>query len=75
MFYHVDGRAAKIKTKHYLVQKMLARRKDITSLNMEIVDEEYYPMINAARAAGESFTNLDEQARLVWCRNYLETVS
>jgi len=75
VFYHVDGRAAKIKTKHYLVQKMLARRKDITSLNMEIVDEEYYPMINAARAAGESFTNLDEQARLVWCRNYLETVS
>lgn len=75
VFYHVDGRAAKIKTKHYLVQKMLARRKDITSLNMEIVDEEYYPMLNAARAAGESFTNLDEQARLVWCRNYLETVS
>lgn len=74
VFYHADGRAAKIKTKHYLVQKMLARRKDITSLNMEIVDEEYYPMINAARAAGEAFTNLDEQARLAWCRNYLETV-
>lgn len=74
VFYHVDGRAAKIKTRHYLVQKMLARRKDITSLNMEIVDEEYYPMINAARAAGEAFTNLDEQARLTWCRNYLETV-
>lgn len=74
VFYHLDGRAAKIKTKYYLTQKLLARRKDITSLNMEIVDEEYYPLITAARAEGERFTNLDEQARLAWCRNYLETV-
>lgn len=74
VFYAADGRAAKIKTKYYLIQKLLARRKDITSLNMEIVDEEYYPLINAARAAGDAFTALDEQARLAWCRNYLETV-
>lgn len=74
VFYHLDGRSAKIKTKHYLVQKMLARRKDITSLNMQIIDEEYYPMVRAARESGEEFTNLDEQARLSWCRNYLETV-
>lgn len=74
VFYHLDGRAAKIKTKYYLTQKLLARKRDITSLNMEIVDEEYYPLISAARAEGERFTNLDEQARLVWCRNYLETV-
>lgn len=73
VFYHVDGRAAKIKTTHYLVQKMLARRKDITSLNMELVDEEYYPLVKATRAAGESFANLDEQGRLAWCRNFLET--
>jgi len=74
VFYHADGRAAKIKTKYYLTQKLLARKRDITSLNMEIVDEEYYPLISAARAEGERFTNLDEQARLAWCRNYLETV-
>jgi ATP-dependent RNA circularization protein (DNA/RNA ligase family) len=74
VFYHLDGRAAKIKTRHYLTQKLLARKRDITSLNMEIVDEEYYPLITAARAEGERFTNLDEQARLAWCRNYLETV-
>lgn len=74
VFYHLDGRAAKIKTKYYLVKKLLARKRDITSLNMEIVDEEYYPLITAARAEGERFTNLDEQARLAWCRNYLETV-
>ena len=72
VFYHADGRAAKIKTKYYLTQKLLARKRDITSLNMEIVDEEYYPLISAARAAREEFTNMDEQARLVWCRNYLE---
>lgn len=72
VFYSADGRAAKIKTKYYLVQKLLARRKDITSLNMQIVDEEYYPLINAARSAGEAFTNLDEQARLTWCREFLE---
>ena len=74
VFYHADGRAAKIKTKYYLTQKLLARKRDITSLNMEIVDEEYYHLIAAARAEGERFTNLDEQARLAWCRNYLETV-
>ena len=74
VFYHQDGRAAKIKTKYYLTQKLLARKRDITSLNMEIVDEEYYHLIAAARAEGERFTNLDEQARLAWCRNYLETV-
>jgi hypothetical protein len=74
VFYAADGRAAKIKTRHYLVQKLLARKKDITNLNMELVDEEYYPLITAARAEGERFTNLDEQARLAWCRNYLEIV-
>jgi ATP-dependent RNA circularization protein (DNA/RNA ligase family) len=74
VFYASDGRAAKIKTKYYLTQKLLARKRDITSLNMELVDEEYYPLITAARAEGERFTNLDEQARLVWCRNYLKTI-
>lgn len=72
VFYTSDGRAAKIKTKYYLTQKLLARKRDITSLNMEIVDEEYYPLITAARAEGERFTNLDEQARLAWCREFLE---
>ena len=74
VFYASDGRAAKIKAKYYLTQKLLARKRDITSLNMELVDEEYYPLITAARAEGERFTNLDEQARLVWCRNYLKTI-
>lgn len=71
VFYHYSGRAAKIKTKYYLTQKLLARKKDITSLNMEIVDEEYYNLVNYARALGDDFIRLNEQERLDLMREYL----
>lgn len=71
VFYHEDGRVAKIKTKWYLIQKMLARKKDIMKLDMKIVNEEYYPLVQAAQQDVE-FTTMDEQQRLEWCRNFLE---
>ena len=78
VFYHVDGRAAKIKTKWYLAQKFVARNprtdKLLTQAAYEILDEEYYPLLNEIRAKIDEFTALDEQARLAWCRNYLETM-
>jgi ATP-dependent RNA circularization protein (DNA/RNA ligase family) len=78
VFYHMDGRAAKIKTKYYLAQKFVARNprtdKLLTQAAYEILDEEYYPLLNEIRAKIDEFTALDEQARLVWCRNYLETI-
>jgi ATP-dependent RNA circularization protein (DNA/RNA ligase family) len=78
VFYHQDGRAAKIKTNHYLVQKFVARNprtdKLLTQKAYEIVDEEYYPLIDHIRANIDEFTVLSEQERLEWVRNYLETV-
>jgi hypothetical protein len=78
VFYHVDGRAAKIKTKWYLAQKFVARNprtdKLLTQAAYEILDEEYYPLLTEIRAKIDEFTALDEQARLAWCRNYLETM-
>lgn len=78
VFYHADGRAAKIKTKYYLAQKFVARNprtdKLLTQKAYEILDEEYYPLLNEIRAKIDEFTSLDEQARLAWCRNFLETV-
>ena len=62
----------KIKSQYYLVQKAIARRRDIFSLNRQQVDEEYYPLLDAIRAEGESFTQLDEQARLTWIREYFK---
>jgi hypothetical protein len=78
VFYHIDGRAAKIKTKYYLAQKFVARNprtdKLLTQAAYDILDEEYYPLLNEIRAKIDEFTALDEQARLAWCRNYLETM-
>jgi len=78
VFYHPDGRAAKIKTKWYLAQKFVARNprtdKLLTQKAYEILDEEYYPLLAAIRENIQEFTDLDEQARLTWCRNFLETM-
>jgi hypothetical protein len=48
--------------------------KLLTQAAYEILDEEYYPLLNEIRAKIDEFTALDEQARLAWCRNYLETM-
>lgn len=72
VFYAEDGRGAKIKTKYYLVQKALARKKDIMSLNKEWLDEEFYPMVDHLNSIKDQFNALDEQARLEYMRNYLE---
>jgi hypothetical protein len=78
VFYHMDGRAAKIKTKWYLAQKFVARNprtdKLLTQAAYEILDEEYYPLLAAIRENIAEFTALDEQARLTWCRNFLENM-
>jgi hypothetical protein len=73
VFYADDGRSSKIKSKYYLVQKALARKKDILSLNKELLDEEFYPMVDHLSSIRDEFNSLDEQARLEYMRNYLET--
>jgi len=80
VFYTADGVSAKIKSPYYLTSKWVARnpRTDkLVDLNKDIkhnLDEEYYPLVDAIRANIVEYTALDEQARLAWVRNYMETV-
>lgn len=77
VFYTDSGISAKFKTPYYLTQKFLARNTDTSKLmksNVKnYVDEEYYPLVDHVQANIEEFTLLDEQSRLAWIRNYLET--
>lgn len=72
VFYTEDGISAKIKTKYYLVQKALARKKDIMSLNKDIIDEEFYPLVEHLTSIKEHFNSLGEQSRLQYMRTFLE---
>jgi hypothetical protein len=80
VFYADNGVSAKIKSPYYLTSKWVARNPRTDKLvNMqadikEHLDEEYYPLVDAIRANIVEYTALDEQARLSWVRNYLETV-
>ena len=71
VFYTNDGVSAKIKTPYYLIKKALARKKDIMSLNKQIVDEEYYPLVSHLESIKDSFNALSEQNRLEYIRNWL----
>lgn len=76
--YTEDGVSAKIKSPYYLTSKWVARNpkteKLLTKEFKEQIDEEYYPLLSAIRANIDEYTAMDEQARLQWVRNYLETV-
>jgi hypothetical protein len=80
VFYTEDGVSAKIKSPYYLTSKWVARnpRTDkLVDMNKDIkqnLDEEYYPLVDAIRANIVQYTAMDEQDRLSWVRNYLETV-
>lgn len=80
VFYTDDGQSAKIKSPYYLTSKWVARNPRTDKLvNMQNdikknLDEEYYPLVDAIRANIVEYTAMDEQARLVWVRNYLGTV-
>jgi hypothetical protein len=79
VFYTDDGVSAKIKSPYYLTSKWVARnpRTDkLVNLQNDIkhnLDEEYYPLVDAIRANIVQYTAMDEQARLAWVRQYLET--
>jgi hypothetical protein len=80
VFYTEDGVSAKIKSPYYLTSKWVARnpRTDkLVDLNRDIkhnLDEEYYGLVDAIRANIVEYTDMDEQARLAWVRNYMETI-
>jgi hypothetical protein len=76
VFYTADGQGAKIKSPFYLVSKFVSRNpktdKLLTQKAKQIVDEEYYPLIDTIRDNIEEFTALTEQERLGYVRNFLE---
>lgn len=78
MCYTKDNQSFKIKSPHYLTSKWMARNPRTDKLMSEDfkkqIDEEYYPLLSHIRENIESYTALDEQARLAWIRNYMETV-
>ena len=80
VFYAADGVSAKIKSPYYLTSKWVARnpRTDkLVDLKRDIkhnLDEEYFGLVDAIRANIVQYTEMDEQARLAWVRNYMEQV-
>jgi hypothetical protein len=76
VFYANGGQAAKIKSPYYLVAKYVSRNprtdKLLTPKAKEIVDEEYYDLVDCIRDNIEEFTALTEQERLDYVRRYLE---
>lgn len=75
MVYGLDsGTVLKLKSPYYLALKAIARKADILTLNKTRVDEEYYPLLNHLKELGAEFSQLDEQSKLTYIRNYLETI-
>jgi len=76
--YTIDAQAFKIKSPYYLVNKWVARNprteKLLTKEFKEQIDEEYYPLLFAIRENIAAYTKMSEQDRLLWVRNYIETV-
>jgi hypothetical protein len=76
VFYTDDGVASKIKSPFYLFSKFVARNPNTEKLMKpgvkQMIDEEYYPLIDAIQEDIEEFTVLSEQERLAWVRNFLE---
>ena len=74
VFYHADGRAAKIKSPYYLINKFVARNPRTDKLMRpdikNSIDEEYYGLIDLIQANIESYTAMNEQERLAWVREY-----
>jgi hypothetical protein len=79
VFYTDDGVSSKIKSPYYLTSKWVARnpRTDkLVDLNKDIkhnLDEEYYLLVDAIRENIVEYTAMDEQARLAWVRNFMES--
>ena len=77
VFYTDEGNvSSKLKSPYYLTAKWVARNprtdKLLTKEFREQIDEEYYPLLEHIRSNIDTYTVMDEQARLAWVRNYME---
>lgn len=72
VFMHAQTRDAfKIKSKMYLIKKMVARKTDIMKLDKNRVDEEFHYLIDSLKANTE-FKSMSEQERLKFMTNYFD---
>jgi hypothetical protein len=69
--YAANGQCFKIKSPYYLIKKALARKKDILSLNKEVVAEEYFPLVDHLLTMRDQFNSFNEQTRLDYIRTFL----
>jgi hypothetical protein len=63
--------ALKMKSPYYLSVKLLARKKDIMSLDKSKVDEEYFALIDYCKQYPD-FNEMEEQDRIFIMRTFLE---
>ncbi len=61
----------KIKTPYYLILKLIARRKNIFTLNKSKVEEEFYDLIDYVHKNKDSFLLLNEVEKLQFMKNFL----
>ena len=77
VFYTDQGVGSKIKSPYYLTSKWVARNprtdKLMSDQIKQQIDEEYYPLVDKIRENIVEYTAMDEQARLGWVREFLET--
>lgn len=77
VFYTPTG-AAKIKSPYYLAAKLFARAGNLDRLlngkAKELLDEEYYGLIEHVRQNASDFSAMCEQDRLKWIRRFFGTV-
>jgi hypothetical protein len=66
-----SDKVLKIKSPYYLALKATARRKDILSLDITRIDEEFYPLLAHLKDLGIAFSSKPEQERLTYIRDWL----
>lgn len=72
--YTEDGLSTKIKSPYYLIQKWVARNPNTDKIMREdfknSIDEEYHGLVDYIRENIVQYTEMDEQKRLKWIRDF-----
>ena len=77
MVYSLDGtKRFKMKSPHYLISKFLGRGKnenlEAKLSNKELLDEEYYPLVDYVNTNIDKFKELDELSKIAFIQDFLK---
>ena len=77
MVYSLDGtKRFKMKSPHYLISKFLGRGKnenlEAKLSNKELLDEEYFPLVDYVSANIDEFKALDELGKIAFIQDFLK---